>query len=142
MLVLSRPEYSELALECWQKVKSRNYFAQVSNSTTKFLSVYLVVSTFRNCMSFCFLYASLKSIIQKSAMPTSALLLESCYYVMEKKLFDISTNIIYRNLWYCLYIPPKDSARFYQTGVLLARNFRTSCQLRISRFWAYFSAIV
>ena len=33
------PEYSELALECRQKVKSRNYFAQVSNSTTKFLSV-------------------------------------------------------------------------------------------------------
>ena len=39
MLVLSRPEYSELALECRQKVKSKNYFAQVSNSTTKFLSV-------------------------------------------------------------------------------------------------------
>ena len=38
MLVLSRPEYSELALECRQKVKSRNYFAQVSNWTTKFLS--------------------------------------------------------------------------------------------------------
>ena len=39
MLVLSRPEYSELALECRQQVKSKNYFAQVSNSTTKFLSV-------------------------------------------------------------------------------------------------------
>ena len=42
MLVLSRLEYSELALECRQKVKSKNYFAQVSNSTTKFLSVYIV----------------------------------------------------------------------------------------------------
>ena len=39
MLVLSRPEYSELALKCQQKVKFRNYFAQVSNSITKFLSV-------------------------------------------------------------------------------------------------------
>ena len=39
MLVLSRPQYSELALECRQKVKSKKYFAQVSNSTTKFLSV-------------------------------------------------------------------------------------------------------
>ena len=39
MLVLSRPEYSELALECRQKVRSKNYFAQVSNLTTKFLSV-------------------------------------------------------------------------------------------------------
>ena len=29
MLVLSRPEYSELALECRQKVKSRNYFDQI-----------------------------------------------------------------------------------------------------------------
>ena len=43
MLVLSRPEYSELALECRQKVKSRNYFAQVSNSTKKFLSVNVTV---------------------------------------------------------------------------------------------------
>ena len=40
LLVLSRPEYSEVALEYRQKVKSRNYFAQVSDSTTKFLSVY------------------------------------------------------------------------------------------------------
>ena len=88
-----------------------------------------VLGTSRNWMSFCFLYASLKSIIQKSAVPNSALLLE-CH---GKKLFN-NKNIIYRNLWYCLYIPPKDSARFYQTGVLLARNFRTSCQPRISRF--------
>ena len=39
MLALSRVEYSKLALECRQKVRSKNYFAQVSNSTTKFLSV-------------------------------------------------------------------------------------------------------
>ena len=39
MLGMSRPEYSELELECRQKVRSKNYFAQVSNSTTKFLSV-------------------------------------------------------------------------------------------------------
>ena len=41
MLVLSTLVYSELALEYWQKVKSKNYFAQVSNLTTKFLSVHL-----------------------------------------------------------------------------------------------------
>ena len=41
IIVLSRPEYSQLALQCRQKVKSRNYFAQLSNSTTKFLSVNL-----------------------------------------------------------------------------------------------------
>ena len=35
------PEYSELALECREKVKSKNCFAQVSNLTTKFISVYL-----------------------------------------------------------------------------------------------------
>ena len=40
ILVLSTLLYSELALECWQKVKSKNYFAKMSNSTTKFLSVY------------------------------------------------------------------------------------------------------
>ena len=35
-------DYSELALEYLQKVKSKNYFAQVSNLTTKFLSVNLI----------------------------------------------------------------------------------------------------
>ena len=40
MLVLSTLVYSELALEYRQEVKSKNYFAQVSNSTTKFLSVW------------------------------------------------------------------------------------------------------
>ena len=40
MLVLSTLVYSELALEYRQKVKSKNYFVQVSNSTTKFLSVH------------------------------------------------------------------------------------------------------
>ena len=37
------PEYSELALECRQKVKPKNYFAHVSNSTTKFLSVFFLL---------------------------------------------------------------------------------------------------
>ena len=41
ILVLSTLVYSELALDYRQKVKSKNYFAQVSNSTTKFLSVLL-----------------------------------------------------------------------------------------------------
>ena len=40
MLVLSTLVYSELALEYRQKVKSKNNFAQVSNLTTKFLSVW------------------------------------------------------------------------------------------------------
>ena len=44
MLVLSGQEYSELALEYQQKVKSKNYFVQVSNLTTKFLSVYVLIS--------------------------------------------------------------------------------------------------
>ena len=39
MLVLSNLVYSELALECRQEVKSKNYFVHASNSTTKFLSV-------------------------------------------------------------------------------------------------------
>ena len=30
-------------MEYWQKVRSKNYFAQVSNSTTKFLSVLFIV---------------------------------------------------------------------------------------------------
>ena len=39
MLLLSRTEYSKVALECLQSGKSRNFVAYMSNLTTKFRSV-------------------------------------------------------------------------------------------------------
>ena len=39
VLLLSRPEYSEVALECLQSGKSRNFVAYMSNLTKKILSV-------------------------------------------------------------------------------------------------------
>ena len=42
VLLLSRPEYLEVALECLQSGKSGNFVAYRSNLTTKFLSVHVL----------------------------------------------------------------------------------------------------
>ena len=43
VLLLSRTECSKVALECLQSGKSRNFVAYMSNLTTKFLSVLLLI---------------------------------------------------------------------------------------------------
>ena len=81
-VVLSTLVYLELALEYRQKVKSKNYFAQVSNSTTKFLSV-MTLKLYLHPLKYPFL---LRIIHASFTRPTS--LVHSCF---EKLLLYIKT---------------------------------------------------